>query len=248
MQHILQQFQGCRHVLAESRERDVQVIAIDADVIVAGQLIELLLDIGSRQLLGTYVLKIVGGDIVTVVILMTEVETKHEIEQLVVGILLIQEGQALLNLSNGDITIEIEELRLNRLYLSILDIRHKTAYLVTIGGNWRDGRLVNLLLKGVNTLLLEDSGITIGKETAGEVDNLLLCHAGNTLRLTDMMLPTLTIDKSVHLLADAPRVVVKGSLFAQFAVIDDRGQQVIREAALLQILKFCQHQRAYLLQ
>ena len=48
------------------------------------------------------------------------------------------------------------------------------------------------------------------------------------------------------MLTDAPEVVVKGTLFTQLSIINDRGQQVVREVTLLQILYLCQHQRANL--
>ena len=92
VEHILQQLQGCRHVLVESAECDVQVVAIDVDAVVAGQLVELLFDIGSRQLVGAYIVEIVAGNGIAVVVLMAEVIAEDQREEVVVGVLLVKKG------------------------------------------------------------------------------------------------------------------------------------------------------------
>ena len=76
VEHILHQLQCLRHILVESAEGDVQGIGIDTNAVVAGELIELLLDIGRCELVGTYIVEIVAGHIIAVVVLMTKVITE----------------------------------------------------------------------------------------------------------------------------------------------------------------------------
>ena len=90
VEHILHQLQCLRHILVESAEGDVQGIGIDTNAVVAG--VELLLDIGRGELVGTYIVEIVAGHIIAVVVLMTEVIAEDKGEEVVVGILLIEKG------------------------------------------------------------------------------------------------------------------------------------------------------------
>ena len=61
-----------------------------------------------------------------------------------------------------------------------------------------------------------------------------------------MLLPRVAIDKGVHLLTYAPEVVVNGVLIAQLHIVDNAGQQVVREVTLLQIVELGKHQGANL--
>ena len=94
-----------------------------------------------------------------------------------------QQGQAFLHGGYRQVALEINKLRLDRLYLGVLDILYELAHLVAIGRNRRNGRLFYLLLQAVNTLTLEDSGIAVGKEAVGKVHNLLLGYLGDTVHL-----------------------------------------------------------------
>ena len=55
LQHLLQKFQGGRHVLIQTGKRDGEVVVIDVDAVAAGEFIELSLDVGSRQLLRAHI-------------------------------------------------------------------------------------------------------------------------------------------------------------------------------------------------
>ena len=136
----------------------------------------------------------------------------------------------------------VDEFRLDGLDLRILDVLHKLTHHVAIGGDGRDGRLVNLLLQGVSALFLEDSGIAVGEETVGKGHNLCLGHLRNTVHAMCLLLPCGTIDERTHHLTYAPHIVVEGTLTLEFHVIHDARQEVVREFTLLQVLHLAQHQ------
>ena len=58
--------------------------------------------------------------------------------------------------------------------MSILDILHKLTHLVAVCQNRGDIRLVDFLLKGVDTLFLVHGNITFREETVSEINQFLL--------------------------------------------------------------------------
>ena len=125
---------------------------------------------------------------------------------------------------------------MNRLHLTELDILHKLTHVVTIRGYRGDGRLVDLLLQGIDTLTLEDGGIAVRKETIGEIHDILLRQLRHTVEKTGLLRPTLPIDKGIEMLTHAPTVILQRTLVIEFQVVDDRRQQVVGEVAILQVI------------
>ena len=82
-------------MLTQTRERDVQVVGIHIHAVTAGEVIELLLDLSSRQILGTHHIEIVAHHIIAVVVLMTELIAEGQGKQAVSRILHIEQRQAL---------------------------------------------------------------------------------------------------------------------------------------------------------
>ena len=124
------------------------------------------------------------------------------------------------------------------LHLGVLHLTHEVAHQVTVGGNRCDGRLVNLLLRGINTLLLVNGDIVVGKEAIGEINNLPFGHALHTMDTLNLILPLHTIDESINKSRCASIVAFQRAEVFEFLVVDDAGQQVIRELTLFQLLDF----------
>ena len=76
---------------------------------------------------------------------------------------------------------------MDRLHLTELDILHKLTHVITIRGNWGNGRLVDLLLQSIDTLTLKDSGIAISKETIGKIHDILLRKLRHTVEKTSLL-------------------------------------------------------------
>ena len=65
LHHIFKQGQGLRHVLAQATQSNSDVACAYTDVIVAGKLVELLLDFLVAHLVGAEVFNVVGGSAIT---------------------------------------------------------------------------------------------------------------------------------------------------------------------------------------
>ena len=246
--HAFEQCQRLRHLRLQTAERDVQVVGMHVDRIVAGQVVELLLHLGSRELVGSHIVEIAGSDVVTVVVLLAELIAEHDGEEVVLCVLLIVKRQFVLGLSDDEILLEIHELRMDGLHLRLLDLLHEGAHLVTICLNRGDGRLVDLLLGRVHARLLIDGGIACGEETVGEGHDLLLGHLRHTVQLAYLLLPGDAVDKGIHKLTGAPLVALEGSLVVELHIVDHTRQEIVGEVTLLQVLDLGQHQVSHLLE
>ena len=83
---------------------------------------------------------------IAVICALSEFIAERELEEAVFLVLYIINGQAFLGLCDSEILLEINKLRLDRLYLSVLNSLYEGTLLVAVGLNRRDGRLINLLL------------------------------------------------------------------------------------------------------
>ena len=99
---------------------------------------------------------------------MTEFIAEREIEETVGGVLLVEQRETVLCLAYGKVFLEIEEYRLYRVNLSILNILYELADLIAVGWDSRNSRFVNLLLERIHALCLEHGDIAVGEETVGK--------------------------------------------------------------------------------
>ena len=76
--------------------------------------------------------------------------------------------------TEGEVALEVNKLRLDGLHLGTLDVLHKLADVLAVGGNRRYLGLVNLLLVGVYPLTLIDGGIAVVEVEVYKVYYLLL--------------------------------------------------------------------------
>ena len=169
---------------------------------------------------------------------MTELIAEGEVKQTIGGILYIEQRQFTLGLGNRQSLIEVHELRMDGLHLAELDILHELTHEVTVRWNRGDGRLVDLLLQGIDTLTLEDSSIALGEETVSEIHDILFRELRHTLYTTGLLCPTLPVDKGFEMLTHTPTVVLQRTLVIEFQVVDDRRQQIVGEVAFLQVIDF----------
>ena len=110
---------------------------------------------------------------------------------------------------------------------------YELAHRITIGRNGRNLRLVNFLLVGVNTLALVNGYIVVVEIAVGEIYNLLLGHAFNTLLALDNLLPRRAVDKRIDKHIDTFFIIFKSIVVLQLQIVDDRRKKVVAELTLL---------------
>ena len=246
LQQILHQLKGGLHILTQTIEVDIGFIVTYTHVDITCQLIELLLQLRRTQLVSTQQVEVISSRTIAIVSTLSEVETVRELEEPVGVVLHIHQGQSLLGLGEGHILLEVHELRLDGLYLSILNGLHKSTLLVTVGLDRGDGRLVDLLLQRVNTLTLIHHSIAIGKELVGEVHKILLRDLRDTIEFAYFVFPVYLVDKGIHKHISAHLVVLQLLVVVTFLVIQNAGQQVVREVTLLQFVNLGKKQLLHL--
>ena len=113
VQDFLRQPESCRKVLVQTVEADLQSLGTLGDAEVASQLVESLLDGRNALLVGSDIVEILGCIAVADIILIAELVAEYEVEEVVLGVLLVYERQLPAGLSYGKVLLEIEELRLD---------------------------------------------------------------------------------------------------------------------------------------
>ncbi len=139
------QLESCRKVLVQTVEADLQGLGTLGDAKVASQLVESLLDGRNALLVGSDIIEILGCIAVADIILIAKLIAEYEVEEIVLGILLVYERQLLAGLAYGKILLEVEELRLDFRHLGVLDFLDEGTLIFTVCRNRSDGRLLNLL-------------------------------------------------------------------------------------------------------
>ena len=248
LHEVFQQSHRLGHVLTQTVEGDGDVFSTHIDVPVTAQLIELLLEVNGRQLVGTQILQVVGSDVVAVVGTLTKLIAVGQREQAVGVVLHIVKRQTLLGLRDGHVFLEVHELRLYRIHLRVLDILHKLTHLVAVGGDRCDSRLVNLLLQRVNTLCLVNGHVAVGEEVIGEINDFLFGNLRDSVDKSHFILPVLIVDESIDIHVGTSAVAFQQSVVGTFLVVDNAGQQVVREVTLLQLFDLTKHQLLHLVE
>ena len=195
---MLEQRQCLRHVLCQAVQRDAQLACADADAVVASQLVELLLQLFIRVLIGAEIVQVLLGVRVAQVGLVTEVVVEAQREASVLGVLDIDVGQLLLRLAKREVALEVDEARLDGLHVRILDVLHELAHQVAVGRNRCDLRLVNLLQRLVLALTLQHRHVVLTEVAASEVDHLLLGDAGDAVEIAHLLLPGNLVDVGLN--------------------------------------------------
>ena len=246
LQQILQKSKCLRHVLMQARQADGDILRTDIHTPVASQLIELLTEISSRHLVCAQIFDIISCDIVAVVCTLSEIIVEHQIEEAILLVLHVIERQIFFGFQDGEILFQVYEMRQDRLYLRILNSLHKGTLLITISLDRGDDRLVDLLLQTVDALLLEDGNIAIGEELVGKGHQLLLRDLRDAVDTFHLLFPVHFINKGPNKHACTPAIALQQGIVRAFHVVDDTGQQVIREVALLQLINLSEHQAPHL--
>ena len=140
---------------------------------------------------------------------MSEVVAEREVEKSVGGILLVEQRKSGFCLAYGEIFLEIEEHRLYRINLGILNVLYKLADLIAVGRDGCNCWLVNLLLERIHALFLKYGDIAISKETVGKCHNLFLRHATQAVEFLYGLFPFRATDEGIHELRYAKTVVVE---------------------------------------
>lgn len=108
VQDFLRQLESCRKVLVQTVEADLQSLGTLGDAEVASQLVESLLDGRNALLVGSDIVEILGCITVADIILIAELVAEYEVEEVVLGVLLVDERQLPAGLAYGKILLEIE--------------------------------------------------------------------------------------------------------------------------------------------
>ena len=140
---------------------------------------------------------------------MSEVVAEREVEKTVGSILLVEQRKSGFCLADGKVFLEIEENRLYRVNLGVLNILYKLANLIAVGRDGCNCWLVNLLLERIHALCLEYGDIAISKETVGKCHNLFLRHATHTVEFLYCLFPFCAADEGVHELRYTIAVIVE---------------------------------------
>ena len=96
VEQVLEQSKCIGHVLGEAAEANSDCVGVHADSVVAGHLVELVLDLCGRELVRAEIVDVVGGHVVAIVVLLSELVAELQFEEAVFGVLLVDDGQALL--------------------------------------------------------------------------------------------------------------------------------------------------------
>ena len=242
LHEVLQESQGFTHILAESCQPNGDATAFYRQVVAARQLIELLLHLLGCQRVGANQFEIGGGIVVAGIHLVAEIIAEGELEASILCVLDGNHRQSVVHGRERQVFLEIDEARLDGLHLYLLNVLHKLADSIAIGGDGRYLRFVNLLLVGVYALTLIDGNIVVAEVALGEIHNLFFGHTTDAVEALHRLLPRLVINEGLQEHAGAPYVILHSLIVVQLQIIDDAGQQVVAEVAFLQLLQLVQQQ------
>ena len=245
---MLQKRQCLRHILTQSVQTHGDAAVAFLDVVVTCQSIELLLDLLSRQRVGTQIIQISTGITIAHISLSAEGIVERHLETTILAVVHIDIGQVLLCFSEGQVLLKVHKTWCDRLHLRSLDVLHKLAHQVTVGGNRCDSRLFDFLLIGVHALLLKHRHVVVLEMVLGKGHNLVLRHALQSCQRLHLLFPCGTVDKRLYEHIGTRLIALQGVVIAQLHVVDHRRQQVVREVTLLQLLNLGQQQLAHLFQ
>ena len=193
--------------------------------------------------------EIVGSKLQELVLLLSVLNNKNKVEGTVLHILLIEQLSTILHGSLAQILVEIDENRMDRLQLTSLDVLHKLTALVAVHLDWRNGRLVNLLLVRVLSLTLVDECVSISLEIlVRHVHHVLLGQFRESVHERHPFRPVTTCDEITVHLSGTTLIALQGAHLLQFVVVDDCLQHRFVEIALLQLLDFSKHQVLHLVE
>ena len=205
LHEVLKQGQGLGHVLGEAVQADADAAVAHVDVVVAGQLVELLLQLLVGEAVGAQVVEIFGSVGVADVGLVAKLIAEGELETAVLGVLDVdigyggvQVGRGALHFAKGQVVLEVDEARLDGLHRSVLNVLHEVAHQLAVGGDGGDLRLVNLLLVQVLALTLVDCHVVVGAQMAlGKADDLLLGDFADAVEALHLLLPGHFVDEGI---------------------------------------------------
>ena len=197
LHQVLTQFQCLGHVLAQAAQRQIGLVVAHVHRYVAGQLVQALLELGSTHLFSAKEIQVAECGFVTVVGSVAEVILIGNLEQVIQGVLFVEQGQVLTGLAYGHLLAVVHKLRLDGLDDLVQDVLDEVALLVAVGGNGGNGGLVNLLLSGVNAHALIHAHVVVVQVTVGKVHDLLLGHAGLAVEFSDLLCPIHMVDEGV---------------------------------------------------
>ena len=190
-----------------------------------------------------------GSKLQELVLLLSVLNNKNKVEGAVLLVFLVKQFRTILHRHLAQILVEIDENRMDRFELTSLDVLHELAALVAVHFDWRDGRLVNLLLVRVWTLTLVDEGIGFGLEILlGHVHHVLLANLRQAIHQCHLVSPFATSNEIAVHFAGASLIAFQRTHLLQLEVVDDGFQHRLVEITVLQFLHLSQHQVFYLVE
>ena len=109
VEQVFEQSECLGHILAETAETNGDGICIHADGIVASHLVELLLNLSRREFVRAEIVDVACCHVVAVVVFLTELIAELQVEEFVLLILLVDDGQALRCVEEREVFLEVEE-------------------------------------------------------------------------------------------------------------------------------------------
>ena len=248
VEHLLHELHSLGHVLAETAERYSHRRPCRVEAVFASQLVEALLNLCSRHRSGAEQVEIVGSVRQPLVSLRTEIVHEVKLEEVVLLVLYVVNRLLLLCSSASEVLFVVEEYRLYRLHLRLLDLLHQCALQVAVRRYRRDSRLLYFLLCRVFALTLVDDGVAVGEVALGEVHNLLLCDACDAVEALHLRLPRASVNEGVDERCSSTLVAVERAQELELHVVLHRRQQLVAELATLQLLYLAEHDSLHLVE
>ena len=189
LHHVFKKGQCLRHVLAKAIQGDVDTASTYVDVVVASEFVELLLYFLVAHLVGAKIFKVIGSHAITEVGLVAKLIAETHCETAILFVLHINVRQSGLGLAEGEVFLEVDETGLDRRYGLAQDATDKVALHIAVGGDGRDGGLVDFFLVFVHTLTLVDHHIVVVEVLFGEGHDLFLGHAFHAIEIFHILFP-----------------------------------------------------------
>ena len=243
MQQVLQEAECLRKVLVQTIDVDAEALGALCHTVVAGNVIESLFDFRDGLLVGTYVVEIISSIAVAHVILVAQLITEGEVEEVVLCVLLVEQRQLLAGLGDGEVFLEVEELGLYRSHFCVLNLLNEIALILAVGRYRSDGRLLNLLERLVLADALVYTYEVVGTQMlVGKVDDIFLGQLALAVELLGYVFPFLVVDEGVYHDAGSVLVVVESFVEVELLVCHDSRKQFVGKLATAQLIHLAKHE------
>ena len=182
-QEIFNDGQGLADILSQAGYHELAGVAGGAEIVVAGQSVQLHGNVGLALFGRTQVAEIAGGEGQVRIGVGTHVAADTQLGYVVLVVVLVKHFQALVA-KDGHVFVKVYEHRFDGSRFVGGNLLQEGALLVTVGNDGGNLRGLNLLLIRINTVVLVYDGVVVGAQVfVGPFHNVLLGEGSNTVHL-----------------------------------------------------------------